>query len=366
MDKDTEIKVLNAALDEREGGEVILRGVIASESLVHLRTDDYQREVLRPISATRGKPSPIRTAVVKGITLPDVELGMRGLRCDSRGGTYILKDPVYIIDGLQRISTVRGYNELNPEEPSKTQIGAVIHFGTTKEYEKERFLALNTSRTPMSPNVILRNAREEHPSVLTLYGLTNNDKDFPLYGRVSWQQNAMRGQLLSALILARTAAAIHKHVPSADKRGTTRGAVDSVGSIKVTGVATALDNTVKTLGLRHFRENVKTFFEIIDEVYGLRVIEYRELAVQTKGNFLITLASVMSAHANFWENGASTMLQIDADMRKRLKNFPIHDPSIERMAGAGSAVAPLLFNMMVEHLNKGRRQHRLQARDGGE
>lgn len=358
---DDEIKVLHGALDEREDGEIILRGVIDPSCLQYLRTDDYQREVLRPVATTRGKPSPIKIAVVKGVTLPDVELGMRGLRCDSRGGTYTLKDPVYIIDGLQRISTIRGYNELNPEAPSKTQVGAVIHFGTTKEYEKERFLALNTSRSPMSPNVILRNAREDHSSILTLHGLCNNDKDFPLYGRVSWQQNAMRGQLLSALILARTALALHKHIPSATTKAGKIPAVAGPGSSNVITISMALDNMAKTLGLRHFRDNVKTFFDVVDEVFGLRVIEYRELAVQTKGNFLITLASVMSAHNNFWDD-AGTVLTVDADMKRRLKNFPLHDPAIERMAGGGGSVLPLLFNMMVDHLNKGRSRNRLQER----
>lgn len=362
MTEDFEIKVLNAALDEREDGTIVLRGVIHPDSLQYLKVDDYQREVLRPVTATRGKPSPVKTAVWTHAQLPDVDLGMRGARCDSRGDVYTLKDPVYIIDGLQRISTVLGYNAANPEEPTRSSIGATVHFGTTKEWEKERFAALNTGRSPMSPNVLLRNARDEHPSILTLYGLCHNDKDFVLYGRVSWQQNPIRGQLMTALILARTMAALHKHIPSANLRAGNKAAPQTGTSTKSSTLPSQLDGMVKTLGLRHFRENTKTFFETIDECFGLRVIEYRELAVQTKGNFLTTLAGVMSSHANFWEDGAGTVLKIDADMKKRLKTFPLHDPAIERLAAAGNAVMPILFNMMVDHLNKQRSKNRLQER----
>lgn len=363
--EDVEIKVLNAALEEHEDGSIVLRGVIHPDCLQYLKTDDYQREVLRPVTSTRGKPSPVKTAVWTHAQLPDVDLGMRGARCDSRSDTYTLKDPVYIIDGLQRISAVIGYNAAHPEEPTRSSIGATIHFGTTKEWEKERFAALNTGRSPMSPNVLLRNARDEHPSVLTLYGLCHTDKDFPLYGRVSWQQNPVRGQLMTALIMARTAASLHKHVPSANPRASNKAAAGTGTSTKSSTLGSALDGMVKTLGLRHFRDNVKTFFEVVDECYGLRVIEYRELAVQTKGNFLTTLASVMSAHGNFWEDGAGTTLSVDSDMKKRLKSFPLHDPSVERMAAAGNAVAPILFNMMVDHLNKQRSKNRLQARKNG-
>lgn len=363
----TEIKIIHGALDEHEDGSIVLRGVVAPECLHHLLVDDYQREVLRPVASTRGKQSPIKTAVVAGAPLPDVELGMRGLRCDSNGSTFTLKDPVYIIDGLQRISTVRDYNDLNPEEPTKTQIGAMVHFGTTKEYEKERFTLLNTSRTPMSPNVILRNVRDRHPTILTLYGLCNNDKDFPLYGRVSWQQNSARGQLITALILARTALMLHKHIPSSNPKAPLRtGSLGGVGSVKVTSVAAALDNLIKGAGgLRQFRENVKTYFETIDECFGLQTIEYRELAVQTKGNFLMVLASVMSAHGNFWTDDSRTILKIDADMKRRLKKLPIHDPGVARLAAAGGAVGPTLFNIFVEHLNKGRSRHRLHMMENG-
>jgi len=77
MAEDIEIKVLNAALDEREDGTIVLRGVIHPDCLQYLKVDDYQREILRPVTATRGKPSPVKTAVWSHAQLPDVDLGMR-------------------------------------------------------------------------------------------------------------------------------------------------------------------------------------------------------------------------------------------------------------------------------------------------
>lgn len=37
------VRILSSGLDEEKGGEIVLRGRVASESFVHLVVDDYQR-----------------------------------------------------------------------------------------------------------------------------------------------------------------------------------------------------------------------------------------------------------------------------------------------------------------------------------
>lgn len=336
--EDGKVKVLYSSLEEDEDGNIVLRGVIDPASLYNLLTDDYQREVLRPVSDTR-KSSKIKRAVANGKPLPDVVLGMRGEHFHSREDVTFLDDPVYIIDGLQRISTVRDWNELYPDKITKTRIGAKIHFGTSKAWEKEQFEILNVDRTPMSPNVLLRGKREDNVSIATLYGLSTNDPNFALYGRVSWMQYRHKGDLVTALILARVA-----HTLFAGHPGTSTKHLPPL-----------LDAVAERTKLSKFREGIKAFFDIIDQCFGIRTVVYRETSVATKGNFLIAMASVMAHHEDFWRNGS---LYVDADMKRRLRTFPVGDPSIERLSGAGSAVMPELYRRIVDHLNY-RKQNKL-------
>ncbi|MEN9561336.1 MAG: hypothetical protein RIQ56_609, partial [Candidatus Parcubacteria bacterium] len=139
--KITPVRLFNAALDEVEGSPtgIILRGVIDPSCLKLLRIDDYQREV-QPL----GSQKSILRALEKGSPLPSVDLGMRGQDFTSRESAFLLKDPVYIIDGLQRISTA--IHHLGVKPGSDVRIGAEVHFNTDRNWERDRFHTLNAYR----------------------------------------------------------------------------------------------------------------------------------------------------------------------------------------------------------------------------
>ncbi len=93
-----EIRIVAAALDEWEGGKIILRGVIDPASLRYLQVAPYQREIL-----PESKIKDLANVMVKGDSLPDIEVGLRGQDFQTMpDGTMLLKNAVYIIDGLQR------------------------------------------------------------------------------------------------------------------------------------------------------------------------------------------------------------------------------------------------------------------------
>jgi hypothetical protein len=335
------IRLLNAGLNERPDGEITAHGWLDLDSMRALRVDDYQREVL---GATSGRKSSLRSAVEKGANLPDIMIGMRGSNYDVRGQTMMLKDRCYIIDGLQRVAALLHYAEAHPDETKSLRIGAEVRFSTDKDKEKELFLVVNTSRIPVSPNVILRNMRTDHQSVLTLYGLSKNDPKFALYGRISWNQRMARQELLSALTLVKVARTLH--VSSG-----------STGHGRAHEMTQTMDAICKDVGLATFRKNIVAFFDVIDECFGIRKIQYKEVSTQLKGNFLLTVARVFAMHSNFWKDG---ILFVDAPTRRKLAAFPLDEPNIARLAGAGNSAMPTLREMLVDHLNKGRKLNRLR------
>jgi len=344
-----EVKLHNAALAE-QGDDVICRGVLDIDSLGFLRVDDYQRETLAPSGGKR----PLLNAIDKGVTFPDVELGMRGQDISFHGGVAILRDPVFIVDGLQRISALREYIHRYPDKPLKSFIGATVHFGTDKKKEAQRFEALNANRIPVAASVHLRNMRADNPGILTLYGLSINDPTFALYKRVTWNQRMARGELITGLSFGRVAYSLHRHF-----RGSSKGHGGAIGSkLLPDGLARVVSN----VGLRALRDNLKEFFEVIDHCWGLRNVEYSTLAIQTKSNWLMTCANVMSDHTNFWHEGDEKHLHVDADMKRKLASFPLDENNVARLAASGNMALPILYHLLKTHLNKGKRVNKLVER----
>lgn len=312
------VRLQNATLDEKTPGLIVAHGWLDLAALLELRVGDYQREILETAQSTSKKKNKILDAIERGERLPDVILGMRGERYDSRGGTYYLNDDVYIIDGLQRISNLRRFATQNPDRVGEVRIGAEVRFNTTRESEKELFTVLNVNRTAMSPNVLLRNMRESSHGLLTLYGLTHNDPSFALYGKVSWNQKMGRNELMTAAVYTKSVIHLHR----------SHGALAPTSVMRVPGVLQ----------------------DLADEV-GLQTL---------RGNFLNTLAKMFAGHENFWDE---KRLVIDAKQRQRLKSFPLNDPNVQKLSGAGQAAADLLLRLMIDHMNKGQKINRLIPRE---
>lgn len=338
---DGELKTVciqNASLDERDG-KIVAHGWLDLDAIESLNVGSYQREVLH---TNKNKKSRVLRAVEENVQLPDILLGMRGQRYTARGKTMILEDPVFIIDGLQRTSAMRQHAADNPDARRRLRIGAEIRFDTTQESEKVLFTSVNLHRSAMSPNVILRNMRDEHRGLATLYGLSRSDKDFPLFGKVCWNQRMTREELITATVLAKASAALHRHI-SAGKDGR----ADLLGG--------KLDRQAAAIGLQTFRKNIVSFFETLDAIWGIRGIKYVDATYHLRGNFMNSLANVLSDHSDFWEDDA---LVLDRAFINKMKSFPLDDPSIQRLAAGGSTTGLILYRHLVDHLNKNKQQSR--------
>src|SRR5260370_5388690 len=158
--KEMDITIVNAAMSEEKIDgkvEIILRGEIEPSYLFSLKPGEYQREVL-PLSLD---PDLI-DATRKGI-VPSITLGMRGGNYDIKNhNTYLLYDPVYIIDGLQRVTAA---GELLKRKASLPRLGVTIYFNTKESWERTLFTKLNTTARKLSPNILVANLRHTSESV---------------------------------------------------------------------------------------------------------------------------------------------------------------------------------------------------------
>ena len=332
------LRITHAALDEVEGGEIILRGRVDSTCLDLLETDSYQREILPPVKISR-----LMHAFQNGSSVPDIDLGMRGEKYkEPESGTFILYDPVYIIDGLQRITAGRNLiaGGIFP------RIGAVVHFGTTKKWECDRFKLLNYDRTRLASNVLLRNLSAESPVVETVFRMSTSDKVFVLSEKVCWQQNVLRGHLISAMTFFRVAGVLHGHLGAGK-------------SSNLYDLVEGLDKIMEGVGRNTFRDNVKAFWGLIDECWGLRNVAFVSGATHLKYSFLMALARMCSDYKNFWQENR---FYCPVDYARKLRLFPIGDPSVRDMAGSAGKAQEVLYHLLVDHMNKGKRTRHLLKR----
>lgn len=335
------IKLVSSNLSEADDGEIIAIGFFDIDAMRSLKIDAYQRQFLGRTGS--GNKTKIERAVEAGVRLPSIVVGMRGQKYTTRGDSMFLENPTYVIDGHQRVTTLMNYADANPEKADKLLIGAEVRFDTNFDSESELFHALNAYRTAVSGNVMLRNKKEHNKAVATLYGLSHSDTSSPIYGKVQWDQRMKRGELITGIMVLNIAIGLHNK-----GRPHQRGNVDRL--------ADYASGVMDTVGMRQFRENVVTFFLTHDEVFNFSKIEIREKASAIKGNFLVSLAQMFSAHKNFW---FGNKLVVSAANRRKLATFPINDPEIMRLSASGTMAQPLLYDMLLKHMNKGKRTHRL-------
>lgn len=341
---ESEVHIFNAALDESpvRGGTIILGGVIDAASLHLLKVAPYQRD-RQPASML----ADLVVAIKQGVALPPIELGMRGQRFRSKSNSFYLQDTTFIIDGLQRITAAQNFLDQNPG--GEVHLRAEVHFNSDERWERERFQALNMKRLRLAPNILLRNMRTERPAILSLFGLTTNDKAFCLYDRVCWDQRMTRGELINASVFCRVASALHAHAGS--------GLANAVEPL-----ALGLCKVGETIGLGAMRDNTRAFFELVDKCWGLREVQTSIRATHLRGTFLTVLARVFSDHAIFWSGDRQRFFTIGADDWRKLAKFPLDDKEIERLASSAGKARITLYHHVVGHLNSGRRTHRLVHR----
>jgi hypothetical protein len=102
-----------------------------------------------------------------------------------------------------------------------------------------------------------------------------------------------------------------------------------------------------------------TFFELVDECWGIRSIQLRGGTTHTKETFMVALARVLSNHGAFWRGDR---LFIEAPLRRKLAGFPVADPTIVNLASSSGKSRDVLYTVMVDHINSGKRTKRLKPR----
>ena len=327
------VQEANDGLPER----IVIRGVIDAKELDRIIFDDYQRCELRSKSLKR-----IAEGLKNGTVLPNIDLGMRGGEVRNRENTHFLYKPVFCIDGKQRITVAK---RLFEEEGLTFSLGATIHLDTNYQWEMERFKQLNAFRTSVSGNVLLRNMKKESKVVAMLYRLTTEDSGFPLYRKCQWDQ--YKGKcIITGTILLKMAAMIHSHWASG-----------LLGSSR-DDLVRSLEAVFPKIGERIFRDNVKTLFELINEIWGLTEIVYVKSAPQLGSNFLYSLTSVLADHPIFWKDRRLKILQPE---KGKLKKFPLNDPSVIQMAGGSGKIRNVLQTMIIKHINSSRRSRKIRT-----
>jgi hypothetical protein len=331
----------HADLDETSEGKIVIRGVLEATSLHNLLVAEYQREA-KPLASLKA----LVEAFKAGETIPDIELGLRGDTITQlEDGRIILEDDTYIIDGQQRVNAGRHLVEVR--DSVQPRLGAMVHFNTTEPWERERFRTLNMDRTKVGPNVLLRNWRYDHPAVEMLYNLCG-DRHFVLHDRVSWKQHQNRIELMSALTLSKVTGSLHSHV--APGRTT-----------RLPDLTSALDRLMENLGRNVLKDNVRTFFDVVDKAWGIQRVTFKEGAIYMHSTFLVALARMFSDHEDFWR---VNRLLVEAPTVRKLANFPLHDPSVVQLSSASGKGLQVLYGLMVDHVNSGRRTRRLRNRYG--
>lgn len=333
------VKMINAAIS-KTGDDTVLRGVLLFDTLQHIKIGDYQRECLEG----RTKRALMRATKMEPTGMEDIVLGMRGDDYAVRDGVYFLHDPVYVVDGLQRLSAVIAVGDTQPELHDLLRLGATVHFNTSDLWERAKFRDINEKRTPVSSNVLIRNARHEHPIIEMFYALCENDPTFALYRRVTWTQRMRAGEVISAASLVRFVARLHAAF------GPGRGR-------NIDELVSTLDTTVKAVGRNVMRSNAKELFEILDECWGVRNVAYRG-ATHLRFGFLRALVAMFANHPHVFFK--DRRLTVDAATKRKLKSFPIGDPQVIRLAGSAGQATELLYSLLIKHINSGRRTRRLQ------
>lgn len=327
------VKFINAALDEDPQGNIILRGVLSTESFDLLKVAPYQREIL---------PTARINALVKAFensSVPDIDLGMRGGGFIEKDGTFYLQDETYVIDGLQRLTAAKR----SLSAGSSPRLGGIVYFNTTEKWERDRFRVLNTLNIKLSPSVLIRNMEDDFSSIELLRTLSK-DSTFVLGGKICWDQRMKRGELISGKTLLYCTARLHAQHFSG-MRADTR---DSI--------VPTFQKMYDKYGRTMVKENIRAFWELIDDCFKVRSVTFREGAAYLKLGFLFAFTNLLADHQNFWKD---SRLSVERDLRKKIASFPINDPEVMRLAGAGGPAQHILYEYLLKHINSGKRTKRL-------
>ena len=188
--------------------------------------------------------------------------------------------------------------------------------------------------------------RTKSTAIDTLYKLTEDDSTFVLHRRVCWGQRMNREHLLPALTFLKVIGALHSHLgPGLSNQWYELGR----------GVQVTHDR----VGRNILRENIRTFFDLIDAAWGIKVVTFKEGATHLRQTFMTTLALLLCRHTNFWKE---LHLFVNRDLIRKIAQFPVNDPEVKNLSSAGGQAGKILYQLLLEHINSGKRTGRLVGR----
>jgi hypothetical protein len=324
-----EVVLRSADLITAPNGKQLLLGVLDPEGLDGILDDEYQRERLPVTSVDDWKKA------MQAGEVPPLMFGMRGDRWGRQGDKWVLHDPTYVIDGLQRLTAAR---QLAVTEGIPPFLFVVVRLGTGKRYERELFLRLNSTQRRVGPNVLLRNVREREAAVAVLYSYSETFEASPLYKRVTWAQNGRKSDLMTAVMLLRVAGAVHAHF------GPTQ-------ATQVAPLLGGLDRVLERVGAETFGENLMTLFEVMDGAWGLRKLKNKRNALHMRLGWMLSVSRIFAEHSTFWRNDR---LVVPKWARDKLYSFKVTEPLMIQSIGTVGRASDSLITSLVGHLNKQR------------
>lgn len=302
------VRIMNAGLEDDDvTDQIVLRGVVDQASFQHIHMAWYQREQgFNNSHTTRITSAFIASGSSK---MEDIVIGMRGQRCSSKDGTYMLKDKCYCINGGQRLHAAAIALKERPE--LKIRLGAKVYFGTTEEIENDMFCNLGTGSVRISASVLVRNKKKKSAASKLLVALTS-DPDFALQHRISWDQTKTVHDLMAGYTLTKVAAALHCH------KGGLKGN-------KPLELLDGLDILVGKIGEDKVRTNVIRFFDVIDKCWTVRQLSgaRSEARPHMTEAFLKTLARLFSAYPCFWDGAARDEFYVGDSYARKLRKFTL-------------------------------------------
>lgn len=334
---DNFIRLTGASVDRVKGKPTAIHGYPDPTSLGNLTIPEYQREILGA-----DKIRKLMVGLADG-RVPDITLGLRGSEnFEMHDGTCVIKDPTYIIDGLQRRTAALRLAETGIDP----HLGATVLCNTDIRYELKEFRDLNAERTRVGASLLLRNEQTENESVAMLVALTE-DPGFALFNRVSWTQRMKPGELINGVTLEKAAGALHS--------GIKRGMLEQDWQI----LAWNLDLMMGSVGRIVVRTNIENFWKLIDEVWGIKRIAHRNHSPQLAQMFVVVLGRIFADHVDFW---AGNRFKVNNDIKAKLALFPIDSDEVASYCSGHGAARVVLYEMIVRHINSGRRTNRLTPR----
>jgi hypothetical protein len=318
---------------------------------------EYQRDVLL---GTRTKQAELIRAMTSGQGIPDSIIlclrssNVRVLSGESGGGrSYLITGPLALFDGLQRIAAA-----LKAKQQGKGDLlrplRVLVYVDTTSKLERDAFDQFNHGHTQVGTQVRMRNHLTASPAAKAIWSLVDPElprtkadlvaaQEFPLFGRVQYDQNKGPNDLITLRMMLELATTLHG-VP-ADKT--------------VPELVNAVTVLAQKYGQARLVENVQRFFEFVHECYPFHGEGAR--SYHSRKDFLRGLALLFAEHEDFWSTRNPLILDVPMAVMRKLSK--IKPKIIEDELDGGRQVAYHVMRVLVRQVDLGKqRENWLQPR----